>query len=537
MATTAATRPTLFSRHDSSIPIFAGFRRRILPVIAILWAVLLGGWALTREPVFWALIPWTTVTTLMLWPVARGLGHRYLSYRTPMFLLGVLSMGYIIFTGLAMQSHWPYSVKLVVFLLLPIDLTVFAILPSLRWGIGRPVRMLFRPDLIFGDGRVLCCGVLALVLGVRYFVGHPAAHGLPIPIPAWNWWAIMWAIGLGFVPLIAIRGVFKILLRVRRIRDDRWYGWPGIVLRELLLVGSVLSIGWGFHNAFHGSTPFVQSHTVFHQYSWVPLSTLLLATLFLVFVRGGYKKHIGEPFIRETLTQTWIKELLLAGGVLVLMWSFMSILDTEMADVVRAGYHPVTMFWQSPGDSEMAHDHMVLGPAWPAGGYVLPGIKGANLGLWNWVGLALVLWGLIVLVPFRVLAQHHQRHAIVAQMAAVIVPGFSEPQRLRVLGKLLSALHDMPVSAATAYMRSMLEALDDAGDSARASMAEGRVGILAQLPAERRNRLMEGMAGGLGQLGPEARVRAIGDMMSALTALPPEQRRPVVEKMAAMLSS
>lgn len=33
--------------------------------------------------------------------------------------------------------------------------------------------MFFRPDLVFGDGRVLCCGIIALVLGLRHIIGSP----------------------------------------------------------------------------------------------------------------------------------------------------------------------------------------------------------------------------------------------------------------------------------------------------------------------------------------------------------------------------
>lgn len=98
------------------VPIYVGFRQEILPFLTVLWAALLIGWFLTSQPIFWALIPWATVTTLMLWPVARQLGRAYLSYRSVLFVLGVLSMAYIIVTGLVLQSAAPYPVKLVLFL-------------------------------------------------------------------------------------------------------------------------------------------------------------------------------------------------------------------------------------------------------------------------------------------------------------------------------------------------------------------------------------------------------------------------------------
>lgn len=514
------------------IPIYLGFKREILPVLLLLWAAFVTGWSLTGQPIFWALIPWATVTTLMLWPVARRLGRAYLSYRSVLFVLGVLSMAWIIVTGLVLQSGLPYAVKLAVFLFLPIDLTVFAILPSLKWAIGRPVRMFFRPDLVFGDGRVLCCGTLALVLGLRYFVGHPPPEGIPIPIPKWDWWAILWAITLGFIPLIAIRGVLKILLRLRRIRDEVWGGWGSTLVRELLLVATVMMIGFGFHNAFKGFTPFVESHTAFHQYSWVPVLGILLGTAWLVLVRGGYKRAIGEPFIRETIGQTFVKEILYVAGIIVVMWSFMSMLDTELSDIERAGYQHLTWLGDQPMPGE---EHHAAGATWPASGFILPGIKGIILGPWNWVGLALVAWGVVVLVPFRVLAQHYQRHAIVAQMAAVILPTFGEAQRGRILRKVMDALDAMPTKRAGGYMHAMLEGLDATGSAeTRALMARSRVEVLASCAAPTREHLMECMANGLARLTDAQRVRAMADTMGAVAELPSEDRQAFIAKMTAL---
>jgi hypothetical protein len=123
----------------------------------------------------------------MLWPVGRRLGRPYLSYRRCLFLLGVLSTAYIPAVGFVLQSGLPYWAKVVLWLLLPVDLTVFAILPSLPQAIGRPIRMFFRPDILFGDGRVLCCGTVALLFGIRYLIGPHPPQGVPVAIPRWNW--------------------------------------------------------------------------------------------------------------------------------------------------------------------------------------------------------------------------------------------------------------------------------------------------------------------------------------------------------------
>jgi hypothetical protein len=526
------------------LPIYPGFASEILPFLIAVWAVLILLYLLTRNAYFLAMLPWATVTILMLWPVGRRFGRAYFTYRTPLFVAGVLSMAYIIFTGFAMQSSWPYTTKLILFLLLPLDLTILGILPSLRAAIGHPIGMFFRPDLLFGDGRVLCCGTIAFVLGLRYFVGHPPPEGIPIPIPKWNWYAIFYAITLGFVPLIAIRGVLKLLLRLRRIRDDRWTGWSGPILRDLLLVATIVNIGFGFHNVFKGFTPFVTSETTLHTYSWVPLGGLILATLFLVFVRGGYKRRIGEPFIKETIQQTWVKELLYAAGVFVLMWSLMSILDTKPEDIEHAGYTAgPTILGQLPAEHAVMsvpagageHTAQSVETRWPASGFILGGMRGIFLGPWNWVGLALLLWGFLVIVPFRVLAQHYQRQAIIAQMAAFIVPGFTEAQRRRVVAKMLNALIAMASAQRRTVLRAMNEGLAAAPEQNRAVMTQTMVTLLVSLPADQRDCIMEAQVAALSRLSERDRVIRLADMMGAVAHLPSEQRQMILHRMAAWL--
>lgn len=237
------------------LPILVGFREEILPALLVLWAVVLLAFLAWRQDFWFPIGVWATVTTIMLWPVGRRLNLVYREYRTIGFILGVLSMAYIIFTGFAMQSDLPFLFKSIIFWGLVADLTVFAIIPSLGPAIGKPVEMFFRPDLIFGDGRVLCCGIITMVLGMRYIIGSPPMDA-PWPIPKWNWWAIFFAMVAGFIPLIPLRGIMKLRMRLARMREGRWTGWGAVVLREGLLVIAALAIGYGFHNAFLGATPF-----------------------------------------------------------------------------------------------------------------------------------------------------------------------------------------------------------------------------------------------------------------------------------------
>jgi len=437
------------------LPILMGFAHEILPVLIVLWGALAVAWALTGQVYTVPIAIWATVTTLMLWPVGHRLGRRYLTYRTGLFVLGVLSMAYIPFIGFVLQSQLPYGAKVVLWLLLPLDLTIFGILPSLRQGIGQPIRMFFRPDLLFGDGRVLCCGIIVTVLGLRYMLGpHPPA-GVPIAIPKWDWWGIAYAMAAGFVPIIPLRGMNKLLARMNRLITGRWGGWDGILFKEGLLIIAALSIGWGFHHVFKGAAPFTAAswHEIHealeaghHPLGWLLLT---LGALWLVVVRGGYKRAIGEPFIKETRRQTWIKEVLFVVGFLPLFLGFMLLIEGDFG-----GWNP-----------------------WP-----------------QWlVGLLFFLWGLAVLLPFRVLAQVNQRRAIVQQMAAVVLPAHRSEVRRRVLLQILPGLATLPEEECVAYMRAMQQALDETPEETRQVMAEDRLWCMAQLPSDVRRTLMRRM--------------------------------------------
>lgn len=443
------------------LPILLEVKEGILPAVIAIWAALVTGFAVWRWQ--WA-IPvavWATVTTIMLWPVGRGLGRPYLSYRTPYFILGVVSMAYIVFAGFMLQwGRVPFIWKSIVFFGLVADLTVFGILPGLRGAIARPLPMFFRPDLIFGDGRVLCCGMIAMVLGLRYIIGSPPPAGVPWPVPAWNWWAILIAMATGFIPMIPLRGVTKLLMRIARMRDGAWGGWGAIFLRELFLVVAALAIGYGFHNAFLGAVPFtIPLHTETAGF-WTAIAIIAFASTWLIFVRGTYKRAIGDPFIKETIGQSFVKQIMLVIGLIALYYGLMSLLHMDAM-------------------------HLQHG----VGGLRVPG----NMALIWPVGLPILLWGLAVLIPFRVLVQHHQREPLVAQMAAVILPSFEPEQRRRVLGKMLRALAQMPEHDRLRYMRIMQGAIQEADEQVRAVMTAARMEALAEISSEERRTCMRAM--------------------------------------------
>ncbi len=437
------------------LSIIEGFWPELFPVLLAVWTAVIAGWAITGAAYWVPVGIWASVTALMLWPVGRRLHRRYLSYRSVLFILGVLSMAYIPFIGFVLQSGAPYWLKAVLWLLLPIDLTVFAVLPSLRSAIGRPIKMFFRPDLLFGDGRVLCCGIIAAVLGIRYMLGPHAPAGFPISIPKWNWWGIAFAMAAGFIPMIPVRGIHKLVTRVNRLTLGRWGGWDAVIFKEMLLIVSALSIGWGFHHVFKGAIPFTapswhEIHEAMeaghHPLGWL---LLILGGLWLIVVRGGYKKAIGEPFIKETVHQTWIKQLLFIVGFLALFLGFMFLIEGHFGE------------WNP----------------WP-----------------QWlIGVVFFVWGLVMLVPLRVVAQINQRRAIVQQMAAIILPAYPEDVRHRLLTQMLTGLATLPEHERFGHLRAMREALDEAPEETRQVMTGAVLTALADLSGEDRRTCMRTM--------------------------------------------
>ncbi len=448
----AALRPPLVPR---GLPILEGFREEVLPVLVALWIALLALWLGAGREYAVAVAIWATVTTIMLWPVGRRLGRPYRSYRRPLFLLGVLSMAYVPAVGFVLQSGLPYWTKVVLWLLLPVDLTVFAILPSLPQAIGRPLRMFFRPDILFGDGRVLCCGTMALLFGIRYLIGPHPPHGVPVAIPRWNWWGIAFAMAFGFIPLIPLRGMTKLFMRMARLVRDEWEGWWGIFLKETFLAVTVLAIVLGFHHVFKGFVPFETRfweearEAVERRGPWPGVTLLAFGYLWLVVVRGGYKKSIGEPFLRETPTQTWIKEVLYVVGVVPLVVGLMLLVESHFGQL--------------------------------------------NQGPMLAVGVPFVLWGLVCVTGFRVVAQGNQRRALVQQMVAVVLPEHPPEVRRKVLRKVVASLAEMPERQRLFYMRAMQDALAEAPEEVRRLMSQERLEAVAELPADKRRTLMASM--------------------------------------------
>ncbi len=212
---------------------------------------------------------------------------------------------------------------------------------------------------------------------------------------------------------------------------------------------------WGFHHVFKGAVPFtaLSWHEIrealeagHHPLGWL---LLILGGLWLIIVRGGYKKAIGEPFIKETGAQTWIKQVLFIVGFLPLFLGFMFLIEGHFGE------------WNP----------------WP-----------------QWlIGVVFFAWGLVMLVPLRVVAQLNQRQAIVQQMAAIILPSYPEEVRHRLLVKMLAGLAALPDSQRRRYLKAMRQALDEAPEEVRQVMTQAVLAALADLSSDERRTYMRTM--------------------------------------------
>ncbi len=486
-AQTIGSAPLASSRR---LPALVGFRTEILPLLVLLWIGIIIGFLVTGREYLWPIGVWASLTLTMLWPVGRSLGRPYFSYRRPAFVIAVLTMAYIPLTGFVIQSDLSFSIKTAVFFGLLADLTVFGIVPSLPWSHARPITMFFRPDLLFGDGRILATGILALVFGIRYMMGPKPADAL-WALPQWEWYAILLAMIGGLIPMIAGRGMAKLLMRMQRVRFDRWYGWGGVILKEAWLIVTMMGIAFGFRQAFVGKIPFTVPIKIDHALFWEAIAIMMVASLWLIFVRGGYKKLIGEPFIKETIPQTIVKEVLLIVSLVPFFYAFMSMLQGR---------------W-----------------------------LGFNSGYMLFIGLIGFWWGVLMLTLFRVIGQEYQRRGILKHMAAVILPHQQPEIRVKVMQKMLDALYQMKDAKRMAYMKAMNEGLASAPEEVRTLMTGTMVSLLVDSAEAQRMTLMETQAASLGKMSQQERVVRMADMMGAVSQLPEEQRRMMMEKMASML--
>jgi hypothetical protein len=427
------------------IPMMPGFATRILPLLAVYWG-LTGVFTALGQPIALVIGAWATVTTIMLWPIGARFGRTYRSYRTPWFLVGVVSMVGIPVFGYIILSSTSSLVTYVALIALVVDIGVWGIPASSRSAFSSPVPMMFRPDLIFGDGRLLAGGLVALGLGMKFIF----SDGPPGNLPHGNWWALFFAILLGLVQIIPLRGIWKMRSRMSRMLTGRGTNYATAVAKESYLLVALVLLMFSFHNFFAGVIPFTKNVLAG---STLGLTIMLVAGAVLVLVRAGYKLRIGDPFVVESFRQSIAKQLILVVGVLAFVYGLLN---------VMLGHSPL-----------------------------LPNV-GSNLYL-SEIGVGMVVWGVLLLVPVRAWAQQNQRRAMLRQMVHVVMPALPDRARAVTLWKITWALSGLSAERREELVGAMIGFLAEMPVEAREKIMRSQIDAMARLPSDRRGAMMDAM--------------------------------------------
>lgn len=445
----------LKNRQGQILPVFFRFRQEVFPALLTYWVLIVILFLVFGWDWLWVIGVWASVTTIMLWSCARSFGRTYLSYRRPLFILGVLSMAALPALGFALDWLPKGDINRTWALLVVVGiLTIFSIIAGLKGAIARPTQMLFRPDLLFGDGRVLATGIIAIGLSMRFLFGGA------FPIPKGNWYGLLFAIVFGIIQIIPLRGMFKLRLRMERMIENRLGGWGWVFIREAWFLAAVLGLLYGFHNVLMGRVPIVDNTLGgldpgnFATMGQPGLILMAIAAAFFIFIRGGYKKlACGDPFIRETLNQSVIKSILFLVGLLPFLYGFAHVMEGH------------------------------------GGAFPRPFPTGLSLT----VGLSLLIWGILMESVFRIWVQQVQQRAIAEQMVAVVLPRLENAKRKELMVDLMEAVSEIEEGRRRAFIKSMLSGLEHAPEDSRKIISDTRLQVLAELPEHQRKTIMKSM--------------------------------------------
>ncbi len=433
-----------------SIPIrmFPGFTGRILPLLALYWigAILISFTYRTGLPL--VLAGWLTPTTIMLWPVSRKQGLKYSKYRRPGFIISVASMVGVPLTVLWIIST-PFSETVVKHLALVVLIVVvigaFGIVGAHRKAFGKPVKMLFRPDIIMGSNRILAGGLAAIAIGMKFIF----SNGPPGNTPIGNWYAFFIIIILGLYQLIPLRGMAKMKSMISRMI----YGRKSVgqtALREIYLIAATSLMLFGAHNFFGGVTPFTKDVL---KGSTEGLAIMLISGALCVILRTAYKRHIGDPFIKETYKQSVIKDSILAVFMLIYFYGFISVMTGAFPPLPNNG----------------SASYLTL------------------------IGAGLVAWGVILLVPLRGWARQNVKFGLMEQMMVVLLPSMKPDGRKAIMGKIIRSISELPDVLLLKIVRMQMQILQEVPDEQRTQLMSTQIEIMSELTSERRMKIMNAM--------------------------------------------
>ncbi len=428
---------------DLGIPLFPGFLRRVLPVLAVYWfaaffVTLLG------YPMALVIAVWATATTIMVWPVASG-HARYLTIRHPWFLVAVASMADIPIASYFMIGPTSSLIKYIALISLVVDIGIWGIAASLKRVFGKPLKMLFRPDLLFGDGRILAGSIVAIGFGMKFmFTNMPPGN-----VPIGQWYAIFAAMVLGLIQIIPLRGMMKMRNGMSRMLFGRMNSLWATMVHELYLVVAVFAIMFSFSNFFAGVIPFTKNIMAG---SNLGLTLIIVSSLFIIIVRSLYKKYtVGDPFAFETRRQSVVKNAILAIGLVGFVYGLIIFM-------VGGGLRTVN--------------------------------TGANAYL-TIMGASLLTWGVILLVFIRSWAQENRRAAITAQTVEILLPNVSEDVRRRAMSKMMPVIAHMPKERRIEVVGWMMNAMSEMPEHNRMKVMKTQMLVMSELADEERKAIME----------------------------------------------
>jgi hypothetical protein len=446
----SAVNPSNLGSSDGlHLPLFPGFKSRIFPLLLLYWIVAIAISLLYGSGVPLVIAGWLSPTTIMLWPVGRGMGLKYIQYRTPWFIGSVLSM-----SGVPLSVLWIVSTPMTdqvtkhvaLVILIAVVIGFFGVEVAHEKAFGKPLKMFFRPDLILGPNRILAGGLAALAIGMKFmFTNAP-----PGDTPVGNWYAFFIIIILGLYQLIPLRGLVKMRTMVSRMLYDKKRGFGITALKELYLIVAISLMLFAAHNFFGGVVPFTRQVLAGSVEGTV---IMILAGAFVVLVRAWYKKHIGDPFFKETISQSVWKDLILAIGMTAYFYGYVNVMVDHFPRTLNLGTNTYL--------SEL--------------------------------GLGLYLWGLILLIPLRAWARQNQQRGIIEQMVGAMLPSLDDEQRTRIMKKVLSAILDLPEHRRLKVVRSIVKTLGRMNPVDRDKVMSTQLYVLSSLPAGKRLLMIKAM--------------------------------------------
>lgn len=460
----------------------------VLPLLIPVWA------PSTRDASWSVAVPaalLVLIIAVMVWPSAGS--HRYLAYKTPLFIFTIVFELWILLAGVALHEPATVNDANFWFQLVLVGFFVGTALISLP-GVEGEYRkgLFFRPDLLYGNGAYLARGEIFVALGIKLLTTGDTAH------PVWNWWALQWAL-VAMIFMVPFRGMLK--MRMRRARFlglDNWMGSGrriGLWVKEGFLFLALILLVYGFANVYMGLVPFTWTPGYPMPMStgpeWWGLAFMAGAFLLIVPVRGWYKTRLPEP---TRLRDDLVKGALLWVGFLFLIYGFLKLFQ---------------------------------GTGWPH--FYGPSSPSFWWAVWS-SGL-----GFLMLVPLRAYAQRQELKGTLRIMIPRMVD-LPEDQRRLMMGRRLEVMAAMPERSRQDNLALMVRIIQTLPDEPRQTLVRTRTWLLANAPTTQRAALMEAMAAVLAGMDEAERLSVMSDVMESVVALPQDRRRIMVASMSELMA-